>query len=188
MPDTPRVDDDEPAPLIWRWLPLRLALALLPIAPTFTVLFFNVGPFIRSVAALTLGVTLVSPPTGLLLTAAIAPFGELIAAAIGATNFRVSEVVVLAFLSGWLLRWPPDRRGPRVAAPTAGWLLAIAVAASIAGLAWQLGRYPGELPGEVDQLVHGYFYSFEPIGLVNGARLLGGLALAPATVILFRRS
>jgi O-antigen ligase len=187
MPDTPRADGDEPAPLIWRWLPLRLALALLPLAPTFTVLFFNVGPFIRSVAALTFGVTLVSPAAGLLLTAAIAPFGELMAAAIGASNFRISEVVVLAFLSGWLLRWLPDRRGPRVAAPAAGWLFAITVAASIAGLAWQLGRYPGELPGTIDQMVHGYFYSFERVGLVNGARLLEGLALAAATVILFRR-
>src|SRR5258706_14670271 len=175
MPDTPRVDDDEPAPLIWRWLPLRLALALLPIAPTFTVLFFNVGPFIRSVAALTLGVTLVSPPAGLLLTAAIAPFGELMAAAIGATNFRLTEVVVLAFLSGWLLRWLPDRRGPRVAAPAAGWLFAITVAASIAGLAWQLGRYPGGLPGEIDRLVHGYFYWFSAIAPANGPRPLDGL-------------
>jgi O-antigen ligase len=187
MPDAPRADDDEPAPLIWRWLPLRLALAALPLAPTFTVLAFNVGPFIRSIAALTLGVTLVSPVYGLLLTAAIAPFGELIAASLGATNFRISEVVVLAFLTGWLLRWLPDRRGPRVAAPAAGWLFAIAVAASIAGLAWQLGRYPGELPGTIDQVVHGYFYSFERIGLVNGARLLEGMALAAATVILFRR-
>ncbi len=159
MPDAPPADGDESVPLLWRWLPLRLALAALPLAPTFTVLAFNVGPFIRSIAAVTLGVTLVSPVHGLLLTAAIAPFGELIAAFIGATNFRISEVVVLAFLTGWLLRWLPDRRGPRVAAPAAGWLFAIAVAASIAGLAWQLGRYPGELPATIDQIVHGYFYS-----------------------------
>jgi O-antigen ligase len=187
MPDAPPPDGDESVPLLWRWLPLRLALAALPLAPTFTVLAFNVGPFIRSIAAVTLGVTLVSPVHGLLLTAAIAPFGELIAASIGATNFRISEVVVLAFLTGWLLRWMPDRRGPRVAAAAAGWLFAIAVAASIAGLAWQLGRYPGELPATIDQIVHGYFYSFERIGLVDGARLLEGMALAAATVILFRR-
>ena len=187
MPDAPPADGDESVPLIWRWLPLRLALAALPLAPTFTVLAFNVGPFIRSIAAVTLGVTLISPVHGLLLTAAIAPFGELLAASIGATNFRISEVVVLAFLTGWLLRWLPDRRGPRVAAPAAGWLFAITVAASIAGLAWQLGRYPGELPATIDQVVHGYFYSFERIGLVDGARLLEGMALAAATVILFRR-
>ena len=187
MPDAPPADGDESVPLLWRWLPLRLALAALPLAPTFTVLAFNVGPFIRSIAAVTLGVTLVSPAYGLLLTAAIVPLGELIAASIGATNFRISEVVVLAFLTGWLLRWMPDRRGPRVAAPAAGWLFAIAVAASIAGLAWQLGRYPGELPATIDQIVHGYFYSFERIGLVDGARLLEGMALAAATVILFRR-
>jgi hypothetical protein len=187
MPDPRRADDDESAPLIWRWLPLRLALAALPLAPTFTVLAFNVGPFIRSIAVVTLGVTVVSPVYGLLLTAAIAPFGPLIAASIGAANFRISEVVVLAFLTGWLLRRLPDRRGPRVAAPAAGWLFAITIAASIAGLAWQLGRFPGELPGTIDQLVHGYFYSFERIGLVDGARLLEGMALAAATVILFRR-
>jgi hypothetical protein len=187
MPDAPPADGDESVPFLWRWLPLRLALAALPLAPTFTVLAFNVGPFIRSIAAVTLGVTLVSPVHGLLLTAAIVPFGELIAAFIGATNFRISEVVVLAFLTGWLLRWLPDRRGPRVGAPAAGWLFAITVAASIAGLAWLLGRYPGELPATIDQVVHGYFYSLDRIGLVDGARLLEGMALAAATVILFRR-
>ncbi len=187
MPDASPADGDESVPLMWRWLPVRLALAALPLAPTFTVLAFNVGPFIRSIAAVTLGLTLISPVHGLLLTAAVVPFGELLAASIGATNFRISEVVVLAFLTGWLLRWLPDRRGPRVAAPAAGWLFAITVAASIAGLAWQLGRYPGELPATIDQVVHGYFYSFERIGLVDGARLLEGMALAAAAVILFRR-
>ena len=47
MPDAPPADGDESVPLLWRWLPLRLALAALPLAPIFTVLAFNVGPFIK---------------------------------------------------------------------------------------------------------------------------------------------
>jgi O-antigen ligase len=184
----PRGTEDAPsAPLIWRSLPLRLALAAIPVALTTTVLVFNVGPAIRSIAALTVGVTLLNPVYGLLLTAFIAPFGQMIAAAIGAGDFRIGEMIVLAFLTGWLLRALPDRRGPRVAAPDAGWLFAATVVASIAGLAWQLGRDPGELPATIDQLVHGYFYSNERIGLVHGARLLEGMALAAATVTLFRQ-
>ena len=155
MPDTRPGGDEQSAPLIWRSLPLRLALVAIPLALTTTVLVFNVGATIRLIAALTLGVSLLSPANGLLLTAAIAPLGQLIAIAIGAADFRIGEVIVLAFFVGWLLRGLPDRRGPRVATPAAGWLFAATIAASIAGLSWQLGRYPGELPATINEIVHG---------------------------------
>lgn len=186
MPDTRPGGDEQSAPLIWRSLPLRLALVAIPLALTTTVLVFNVGATIRLIAALTLGVSLLSPANGLLLTAAIAPLGQLIAIAIGAADFRIGEVIVLAFFVGWLLRGLPDRRGPRVAAPAAGWLFAATIAASIAGLSWQLGRYPGELPATINEIVHGYFFINDRIGVVYGARLLEGIGLVAATVILFR--
>ena len=94
---------------------------------------------------------------------------------------------MLAFLTGWLLRASPDRRGPRVAAGAVGWLLAATIVASIAGLAWQLGRYPGELAGAIDQIAHLYFFLGDRIGVVDGARLLEGIGLAAATVMLFRQ-
>ena len=57
----------------------------------------------------------------------------------------------------------------------------------MAGLAWQLGRYPGELAGVFDQIAHLYFFVGDRIGVVDGARLLEGLGLAAATVMLFRQ-
>jgi O-antigen ligase len=184
MPERPR--QDESAPLIWRSLPVRLSVLAIPAALTTTVLIFNVGPIIRSIAAVTLVVSLVSPVHGLLLTAAVAPLGQLIAVAIGAEDFRIGEVIVLAFFVGWLVRGRAGRDGPRVAVPAAGWLFAATVAASIAGLAWQLGRYPGELPATVNEIFHGYFYITDRIGFVQGARLVEGIGLAAAAVMLFR--
>ena len=187
MAETLREDDEPPAPLIWRSLPLRLALVAIPFWLTVPVLISNVDRPIKLVVAIVLGVTLANPGYGLLLVAIFAPLGELIAPLIGARNFRIGEAIVLAFLVGWLLRALPDRRGPRVAAAAAGWLFALTIAASIAGLAWQLGRYPGDLAATVDQIGHIYFFIGDPIGFADGARLLEGLALVAATVTLFRR-
>jgi O-antigen ligase len=186
MPDTRGGGAKQSAPLIWRSLTVRLVLAAIPLGLTGFVLISNVGWPIKLVVALALGISLASPVHGLLLVAIVAPLGELIASLIGATTFRIGEAVVLAFLGGWLLRALPDRRGPRVPAGAVGWLLASTIVGSIGGLAWQLGRYPGELPGEIDRIAHIYFFIVDRIGVVPGARLLEGIGLAAATVILFR--
>jgi hypothetical protein len=128
MPDTRRRDDDT-VPLIWRSLALRLVLAALPLWLTTFVLISNVGWPTKMVIALALAVSLAAPAHGLLLIAIVAPLGQLIAPLIGATNFRISEAVVLAFLAGWLLRASPDRQGPRLPAGALGWLLAAAIVA-----------------------------------------------------------
>ena len=180
-------DDDESQPLIWRWLVLRLAIVAIPLWLTTSVLIFNVGWSTKLLVALVLGVTLAAPAEGLLLVAVVSPLGDLIAPFIGPWNFRISEAVVLAFLVGWLLRALPDRRGPGVSAPVAGWLFAATIAASIAGLAWQLRGYSGELSAPIDQLVHTYYVIGDRIGFVDGARLLEGIGLVVATVMLFRR-
>jgi O-antigen ligase len=183
----PEAQRDETTPLIWRSLPVRLSLIAIPLALTTTVLVFNVGPAIRLIAAATLGVSFVSPVHGLLLVATLAPIGRLVAMVIGAGEFRIGEVVVLAFFVGWLLRARPDRTGPRVAAATAGWLFAAIVVGSIVGMALRLNGYPGALTSQIDQIVHGYFYSSDRLGFVDGVRLLEGLGLTAATVMALRQ-
>jgi len=101
MPEARR---DETLPLVWRSLPVRLSLIAIPIGLTTTVLVFNVGPAIRLIAATALVVSFLSPVHGLLLVATFAPIGRLVAMVIGAGEFRIGEVIVLAFFVGWLLR------------------------------------------------------------------------------------
>jgi O-antigen ligase len=187
--DIMRTGPDDRATAVWRWLPVRLAIVAIPLWVTTAALAFHIGWRTKAVIALALGVTVASPVHGLLFAAAAAPLGLLIATSIGDENFRISEAVVVAFLIGWLLRALPDRRGPAVAAPTIGWLLAVSVVASIAALAWQLQIYADELSGAVSHVVYAYFYpAGDWIGVVTGARLLEGLGLAAATVALFRRA
>src|SRR5450755_1712599 len=163
MPE--REDDDASQPLVWRSLPLRLAIVAIPLWLTTSVLLFNVGWTTKLIVAAVLGVSLAAPARGLLLTAVLAPLGHLIAPFVGPGNFRISEAIVLAFLTGWALRALPNRRGPRVPLPSAAWLFAALVAASMAGLAWRLRASPGALAFAVNQLVHAYFLvASDPIG------------------------
>ena len=187
MPDSRQAPDEEPAPLLWRSLPLRLALAALPLWMTVAVLLANVVWPTRLVLAVTLGLSYASPVYGLLLVALLAPLGQLIAPAVSDPGFRIGEAIVVAFLAGWLARALPDRRGPRVPAPSAAGLLAVTIAASIAGLAWQLRGYSGELAAAFNQLRHAYFFVVDRTGVVDGAQLIEGIGLSAATVMLFRR-
>jgi O-antigen ligase len=171
--------------LVWRWLPFRLVLAVIPAWFTLSILVFNVATPIKALAALVLAITVVSPVAGFLSAVALAPLGHLFAVVISNNDFRISEVIVVAFLAGWLLRGLDDRFGPRV--PHAiGWLTAAAVVASIAGSTWRLSRYPGELTRELDVIVHAYYFFPDRIGLGAGARIVEGIAMAAAAVTFFR--
>ena len=88
------------------------------------------GWTIALIAAVTLAISLAAPLYGLLLTAATVPL-EPLAAAIGLTGVSIADVVVAAFLAGWLLRRLPHRPGPGVAAAAVGWLLAAALVARL---------------------------------------------------------
>jgi O-antigen ligase len=103
----------------------------------------------RLVAVFTFAIALASPPKGLLLVAALAPLGH-------------GDAIAAAFIAGWVLRGMPDRSGPRVVAPLAGWLFCALVAGSIVGV------------------------DFEPEGFASAVRFLLGFALAAATVRIFR--
>jgi O-antigen ligase len=152
---------------------------------TLAALIFNVGWPTKAIVGGVLIISIVSPVAGFLTAIAFAPLGHIVAATVSVETFRMSEAVVLAFAVGWLLRGWTDRRGPR--APFAvGWLLAAAIAASVGGLAWRLARYPGELSSTANLLARMYNLADDPIGFAVGARLIEGVAIAAATVTLFR--
>jgi len=139
-----------------------------------------------------------NPGEGLLIAAGLAPLGSLIGVAFDADRFRLTEALVIAFFAGSLLRgWPTrdvasafrrtvEPKPPKYAS-AAAWLLAAMVVASIAGVAWQLSRFPGALTSTVRSLAGSYYTTFDRIGIVEGAKLLEGLGLAAATIVLFRR-
>jgi O-antigen ligase len=179
-------DGGNPPSIAWR-LPSRLAMAAAPLALSLLLLVANIVWPIKAIVAITLAVTLAAPASGLLMVALTAPLGQLIAPAIGYSDFRIGEAIVIAFLAGWLLRGLQDRPGPRLPAAIAGGLFSAAVLASIAGLAWQLRAYPAAFSGAIDRLTHIYFFVVDPIGVVDGARLLEGIGLGAATIMLFRR-
>ena len=151
---------------------------------TVAMLVFSVPVAVKLILGAVLVTSFVSPATGLLIVAALAPLGHLLPPLLGVPTFRMSESIVLAFCTGWLLRAAEDRPGPGVPAAI-GWLLAAAVAASIAGLTWQLGR--GELADTANLLFHAYYLIEDRIGFIDGARFVEGLALTVATVTLFRQ-
>jgi O-antigen ligase len=172
--------------IVWRSLVLRMALLAVPAWFTIAVLIFRVPVSIKLIVAFVLAMSLVSPVAGLLTVAALAPLGTLLSQYAGDGNFRMSEAMVLAFVTGWLLHALKDRPGPGVPS-TIGWLLAAAIAASVGGVAWQFRRYPGELAETGKLLFFAYYRLIDRIGVLDGARLIEGLALAAATVTLFRQ-
>jgi O-antigen ligase len=171
---------------LWRSPAFRLAVAIVPGWVTFALLIFNVGWPTKAIVGFVLMLSIFSPVAGFVTAVAVAPLGRLIAATVSVENFRIGEAIVLSFFVGWLLRGWLDRRGPRVPGRI-GWTLIAAVAASVGGLAWRLGRYPGELSWNFDRLVHIYNMVDDHIGFVAAARLIEGVAVTAATVTLFRR-
>jgi O-antigen ligase len=172
--------------IIWRSLPLRLAIVAIPAWLTLGLLLFNVSWGFKVVIGTVLAVTLAAPAHGLLLVAVLAPLGQFLARFVGAGHFRIAEAIVVCFLAGWLLRGVSGRDGPRMPAPLIAWMFAAAVVSSIAGLAWKMHAYPGELARTAADFVFGYYMTADRVGLAAGARLLEGLALVAATVTLFR--
>lgn len=146
---------------------------------------FNVGWPTKLIVGAMLVVSAIDPIAGFLAVVALAPFGHLVAVVVAVENFRMTEAIVLAFFTGWLLHGWSDRDGPRMPRAIAT-LFAAAVLASIGGLAWQLGRRPGELGRDLDLLVHAYNLAEDRIGVTIGFRLIEGIALAAAFVTLFR--
>jgi O-antigen ligase len=172
--------------LVWRSFALRMALLAVPAWFTVAVLVFRVPMSVKLIVGVVLATSLVSPVAGLLAVAALAALGSLLSQLVDGGTFRMSEAVVLAFFTGWLLRALKDRPGPGVPS-TVGWLLAGVVAASAGGVAWQFRRTPEDLAQTGRQLFYAYYLLVDRVGFLDGARLVEGLALAAATVTLFRQ-
>ncbi len=170
-----------------RSLPLRLLLFAILAWFTLSALTSPLlPPVLKLIVGATIALSFVSPVSGLLAVAVLTPFSNLLTVSMDREIFRMSEALVVAFLAGWVLRTPDNRRGPRMPAHI-GWLVALTIIASIGAQAWRLHHdYPGELSRVVEQLSRVYYLTGDPIGFIAGARLLEGLALMVATVALFR--
>jgi O-antigen ligase len=174
--------------LVWRSAPVRFGLLAFPLWCTAAVLILWTPWRLKLVVGTAALLAFVSPPAGLLATAALAPFGAVLAQLLD-VPYRLTEAMVFAFFTGWLLRHRNDVRGPSVppAMAAAGWLLALAVVCSIAASASVLAATTGGLPQRLRDLLQAYYIYPDPIGAIEGARLIEGLSLAAATVFVFRQ-
>jgi O-antigen ligase len=174
--------------MVWRSAAVRLTLAAFPLWCTAAVLFLWTPWRLKFVVGATAALAFASPTAGLIATAVLVPFGGVLEHLLD-VPFRMTEAMVLAFFAGWLLRQRHDRRGPSVppGMAAAGWLLALAVVCSIAASAFVLAATPGLLPQTVRDLLQAYYIYPDRIGAIEGARLIEGMALAAATVFVFRQ-
>src|SRR5712691_8556818 len=135
-------------------------------------------------------VTLSSPAQGLLLAAGLAPLGSFLAALFDIGPFRLTEAILVAFIAAWLIRPSlPMKEGPRLPryGSTAAWLFAALITGSIMALGSQLLGSPGELRQTLLGLAQSYYVFTDHIGVVEGAKLVEGLALVAATIELLGR-
>src|SRR5262245_43884421 len=174
--------------LVWRSAAVRFTLVAFPLWCTAAVLILWTPWRLKLVVGGTAALAFVSPPAGLLATALLAPFGGVLEHVLD-VPYRMTEAMVLAFFAGWLLRKRHDARGPSVppVMAAAGWLLALAVVCSIAASAFVLAATPGLLPQTLRDLLQAYYIYPDRIGAIEGARLVEGLAMAAATVFVFRQ-
>ena len=143
-------------PDVWRRL-----LAIGPIGVTLIALIAPATPVAAKVGiAAVLIVALASPAQGLLLAAGLAPLGSLFGTVFDLGPFRLTEAIILSFISGWLMPGaPPPGDRPRLPrdARIAAWLFATLVAGSIAALGLLVLRTPGEL----GQVFNGLAWSYD---------------------------
>ena len=163
---------------------------VVPLWLTAAALLSPTAPAIAKTLVLTVFlVSIWNPGSGLLYLAGLAPLGTLIAIVFDVEGLRLTEALVLAFLAGSLLRgWPLAARGPRLPrwAVAGGWLFAALALGSVVGLAWRLSAVPGALAPALRALARNYVGYADPFGALEAARLIEGLALAAAVVVLFR--
>ena len=171
----------------------RLALAIVPLWLIGSLVLSPSLPIpVRAVFAAVSVLALISPVEALIVVALMTPLGEFIGISMEA-SIRVAEALVVAFLAGWLLR-PVliHKPGPSPTVPVkyAAWGFAAIVLGSIAVQALHLRRTnPAAWMAASSFLEHAYFNvtSDDPIGAINGARLIEGLGLSAAVVVLLRR-
>jgi O-Antigen ligase len=158
---------------------------------------FALAAFIRDdrfsllIRASVLGLALFAwrrPSAALLVVAAIAPFIDIILVTLGSPPVRSVELIVVAFLAGWLFSAPSRRVEATRAFAVPAALLAALVLASIAQVALELYRaQPDALWSALRSLRDSYFTTGEPIGFIAGVSMVEGMALMIATADLIDR-
>lgn len=179
---------DAAGSVVWRASWLRVPLAALPLGLTFLLLQTVAVPSaVKLIVLGVLGIALARPVAGLLILAALAPLGHLVAILVGVPQLRFTDAVVVAFIGGWLLRGLPDRRGPDLAAPLLAWLFAVALAAPIVSEIWRLRPSIAETARGAGDLARMIYLPADGYAFVYQITLVEWLALTAATVMLFRQ-
>jgi O-antigen ligase len=134
-------------------------------------------------------VTLIEPASGLLTVAVLGPLGAYLADLFGMGQFRLTEAILLSFISAWLLQPPTRDEGPRLPryATTFGWMFGVLVVSLTAGVFSQLLRYPDILRTNLLTLAGSYFSYADPGGITAAAKMIEGLAVATAAMEVFRQ-
>ena len=141
------------------------------------------------------GVTLWKPDAGLLAAAGLVPLGTYIAALDGLVEYyRMTEVILLSFIVGWLLS-PSDQeprtkdQGPDLPrySKTAAWLFSISIASLSFALFRQIAPYSDALRTNLEAIALRYFGYADPTGVSDAAKFFEGFAIVAATLELFRR-
>jgi O-antigen ligase len=165
----------------------------LSVAPCLVTLLALVSPPTPSVARCAIAavflVTLINPAVGLIAVATLGPLGSYLAELVGLGQFRLTEAILVSFIGAWLVQPPRPLEGPRLPryATMSGWLFGVLVVSLTAGVFSQLLRYPDILRSTLLALAESYFRHADPTGITAAAGLLEGLAIAAATIELFRQ-
>jgi O-antigen ligase len=168
----------------------RRVLAVAPCLVVILALVTPSTPMVARVAIATVGlVTLFDPVAGLLLLAVSGPLGSYLAELLGIGQFRLTEAIVLSFVCAWLLQRPARNQGPRLPryAVMSGWLFGVLVVSLTIGVSSQLFRYPNILRTTQLGLAESYFSYSDLTGITAAARVLEGMAIAMASIELFRQ-
>jgi O-antigen ligase len=174
-------------------LAARLAAAALPCWLTLSFVTTSSAPVeLRAMVGIVAVLSAIYPTEGLYVVAAIVPFGDLISMALESPPVRLVEAIAVAFLAGWLIspRSRPDRGPvPGAIARAAGFALTGLILASAAAVALQVKAHvPAMWPALFSRTYHEYFAAGpDAFGAIAGGRLIEGLGLSAAVVLLLRR-
>ena len=172
---------------------IRLAAAAIPCWLTLSFVTTSSAPVeLRAMVGIVAVLSAIYPTEGLYVVAAIVPFGDLITMALESPPLRLAEAIAVAFLAGWLIipRSGPDRGpAPNAIVRAAGFALTALILASAAAVALQVKAYaPAIWPALFSRTHYEYFAAGpDAFGAIAGGRLIEGLGLSAAVVLLLRR-